>query len=736
MVDNKINILLIENNISDIRLIQKLLKNAEDFNHELYLAESLLEGLKFAEERQFDIVLLDLSLPDSSGFDTIIQTKEKIKNSPIIVLTRIHNGIMARKAIQVGVQDYLILDQIDSDILIRTIWHAIDRFKMLSTMRALALSLKNKELRFRKIIEKNTNGMIVIDINNKVRFLNPAAVKIIGVIESEIIGQEYDFLKYENPNSEIEIIRKDGSIVIVEIQSVDIEWNGHNSNLISLIDITERKKAKIARLESEKKYRDLYENSPYPILIMNMDGRVVDCNPALGKIIGYQKNELINRHYSKMIPRKYLYQFSEIYKSIIEGGIPDPIEIKTKTKARTKIWLKLSFSLINLVNETLAHILIQDISEIRQSEQEVRKLEQILHELNDLIENAPVAIVLIHETGKILRVNEEAELLFKFSEAELLNLKIFDLFHPKYAKVINQHFKKNIFDSLSPNKIETIIRTKEGINKDVEVTSTIIRIADSLIIQSFFSDITERKTFERNREALLDKLQTTLDIKSRFLAITAHELRTPLNAIIGFTDLLLENAYGELNETQNEYLNDVYSAGNHLLNLINNTLDFSKIEAGKFELNLKQFKIWKILDEINAVINPLYSKKGLKYIIEGIDKDKTLIADPLRFKQIIYNLLSNAIKFTEEGFIMFRGIEKIDYWEFQVKDTGKGIATEDFEVVFSEFGRVEDDKIKDVSGTGLGLSLTKRLVQLHGGDIWFESDLRKGTTFYFTIPKI
>ena len=261
-----------------------------------------MEGLKFAEERLFDIVLLDLSLPDSNGFDTIIQAKEKIKNSPIVVLTRIHNGIMTRKAIQVGVQDFLILDRIESDDLIRIIWHAIDRFKMLSSIRELALSLKNRELRFRKIIEKNTNGMIVIDINNKVRFLNPAAVKIIGVIEPEIIGQEYDFLKYENPNSEIEIIRKDGSIVIVEIQSVDIEWNGHNSNLISLLDITERKKAEIARLESEKKYRDLYENSPYPILIMNMDGRVVDCNSALGKIIGYQKNELINRHYSKMIP--------------------------------------------------------------------------------------------------------------------------------------------------------------------------------------------------------------------------------------------------------------------------------------------------------------------------------------------------------------------------------------------------------------------------------------------------
>jgi len=509
MASYNINILLIDDKSSDIRLIQELLKDTKDFNHELINAKSLSEGLKYVKERLFDIVLLDLSLPDSSGFDTVIRTREKVKNCPIIVLAELNDEIIARKAVQVGVQDYLILDQIESSFLIRAIWQAIERFKILSTLKSLAISLKTKESRFREIIEKNANGMIVIDINSKVRFLNPAAVKLIGKTELEIIGQECDFLKYENNSSEVEIIRKDGSIAIAEIQSVDIEWNGRSSNLISLLDITERKKAIIARLESEKKYRDLYENSPYPILIMNMDRKIVDCNSALEKIIGYQKNELINRHYSQLIPRKYLYQFSEIYKSLIMGDTPDPIEIRIRKKDKTPIWLNLSFSLINLVNETLTHILIQDISEIRQSEQEVMKLEQILHEMNALIENAPVAIFLIHETGKILRVNEETEKLFKFSEAELLNQNIFDLFDTKYMEVIDKHFKSDIFNSLSPNKMETIIRTKEGKTKDVEITSTIIRIADNIIIQSFFSDITERKTFERNRESLLDRLQTT-----------------------------------------------------------------------------------------------------------------------------------------------------------------------------------------------------------------------------------
>ncbi len=141
------------------------------------------------------------------------------------------------------------------------------------------------------------------------------------------------------------------------------------------------------------------------------------------------------------------------------------------------------------------------------------------------------------------------------------------------------------------------------------------------------------------------------------------------------------------------------------------------------------------MKEINSIILPFSSKKGLKYVVEGIKNEDHLTADPLRFKQIIYNLLSNAIKFTNTGSIKLRGIERGDHWEFQVKDTGIGIAKEDYDVVFREFGRVEQDIVKDVSGAGIGLALTKRLIQFHGGDIWFESEVGKGTIFFFIIPK-
>ena len=216
----------------------------------------------------------------------------------------------------------------------------------------------------------------------------------------------------------------------------------------------------------------------------------------------------------------------------------------------------------------------------------------------------------------------------------------------------------------------------------------------------------------------------------------SHELRTPLNAILGFSSLLLEDAFGKTNETQKEYLNEINDAGEHLLKLTNWILDLSKIEAGKFKLNIEEFNLLKMLLEICSIVKPLYEKKDLNIIFEGIDDTISLNADPLRFKQVLLNLIDNAIKYTEKGNIIFRGIEKKDHWEFHVEDTGIGIAEEDMDVIFREFGRVENDKIKHITGTGLGLTFVKKIIKLHGGEIWFESEFGKGTTFFFTMPKL
>ncbi len=733
----KINILLNEDNPGDTRIIRELLNEAEDFSFNLIYSSNLQDGLRIIEENAVDVILLDLSLPDSNGHQTIVRTREKAKEIPIIILTGLKDEIFARKAVQAGAQDYFVKGQIDSNPLARSIYYAIERHRMKTKIESLVETLQKDEYRLRKIIEGNADSIIIVDKNNIVQFVNPIAEKFFEQDKQEFIGLQFGY-PTTSKNEEIILIRNDGTTVIGEVNIVDIEWEGEFAKLLTVRDVSEHRMYQRRLQESEKKYRELFENSPYPILIFNKNGFIVDCNSGLEKLIGYTKEELINQKHEDVdfIRSEDSSTFKKKFEEIIEGNIPDPLEMKLLKKNHIIIWSKLNFSFINLGKEIFIYLLIQDVTKLKQSEQELRKIEQTLHEMNVLIENAPLAIFLTHKSGKILRANQEAINLFKYPEDELLNFKIFDLFNIEYSEIINKHYNKDVYNIIEPNNLEVMIKRKDGRVLDVEITSNIIEIADNIIIQSFISDITERKNFERNREKLLDQLIYSSEFKTKFLATMSHELRTPLNSILGFSQLLLMESYGNLNNTQKNFLRDITSAGEDLLSLIDSILDLSKIEAGMFQLNLEKVKLQYLIEQVKNIIRPLYVKKNLGFLVEGIKNKDMIKVDPMHFKRILYNLLSNAIKFTLKGVISMKCIERSDHWEFQIIDMGVGIAKQDFDVVFREFGRVENDTIKKVPGTGLGLALTKRLVQLHGGELWFESELGKGSTFFFTIPKL
>jgi len=215
----------------------------------------------------------------------------------------------------------------------------------------------------------------------------------------------------------------------------------------------------------------------------------------------------------------------------------------------------------------------------------------------------------------------------------------------------------------------------------------------------------------------------------------SHELRTPLNAIIGLSELLVEKLYGELNSKQIEFLKDIHSSGEQLLEMINRILDISKIEAGKLQLNIQLVSLNEIILQIESTMRPIYSKKGLQFTFQGFEKERLVYADPIRLKEIIQNLISNAIKYTPAGSITIKYSENDKYSEISVVDTGIGIAEKDHKRVFKEFERIENQLSQSTQGTGLGLSLTRRLIHLHGGEISFKSEEGKGSTFTFTIPK-
>jgi len=230
------------------------------------------------------------------------------------------------------------------------------------------------------------------------------------------------------------------------------------------------------------------------------------------------------------------------------------------------------------------------------------------------------------------------------------------------------------------------------------------------------------------------QLEVASQHKSEFLANMSHELRTPLNAIIGFSEVLGERMFGELNEKQDEYLKDIHASGQHLLSLINDILDLSKIEAGRMELELTDFDLPTAIDNALMLVRERAGRRGITLQMRVDSQLGQIRADERKVRQIVLNLLSNAIKFTPEGGrIEVLAAPKNGFVEVSVSDTGVGIAPEDQETVFEEFRQV-GTAAKKVEGTGLGLTLCRKFVELHGGKIWVESELGAGSTFTFTLP--
>jgi adenylate cyclase len=257
-----------------------------------------------------------------------------------------------------------------------------------------------------------------------------------------------------------------------------------------------------------------------------------------------------------------------------------------------------------------------------------------------------------------------------------------------------------------------------------------------------YTDISELKQREQELAELVEKLEIARDramqaarAKSTFLANMGHELRTPLNAIIGFSEVLLEKMFGELNEKQEEYLRDIFSSGTHLLRLINDILDLSSIEAGRIRLEPSAVNLPELLQGSLVLVKEQALKHGISLDLRVDDGVDTVVADEQKVKRIVYNMLSNAVKFTpnngKAGINARRTDEGV---EIAVWDTGVGITPEDQGRIFEEFQQLGDALSAKPEGTGLGLTLTKKLVELHGGKIWVKSTPGEGSTFTFTLP--
>jgi len=365
----------------------------------------------------------------------------------------------------------------------------------------------------------------------------------------------------------------------------------------------------------------------------------------------------------------------------------------------------------------------------------------------------PFGIIIVGKDKKIRRTNKAALTIMGLNSAEEILNKIC---HRRICPA--QSGKCPVLDlGQKVDLAERVLIGHDGRHIPILKSVHEMTLEGEDVLLEGFVDITERKEAEnllREKEAAEAASRT----KSEFLANMSHELRTPLNHIIGFTELIVDKNFGDLTDVQEEYLNDALQSSRHLLSLINDILDLSKIEAGKLELKPSNVNLEILLKNSLVMVKEKAMKHGIELSTNMEEVPETIAVDERKLKQIIYNLLSNAVKFTPDGGkirLMSKKvtgderqmmnlespetqklkIETKDFIEISVTDTGIGLKPEDIDRIFGAFEQVENSASRKFQGTGLGLSLTRQLVELHGGRIWAESEgAGKGSIFRFVIP--
>lgn len=397
-----IKILLIEDDEDDILILREMLDEVNNTRFDLEFTGRLKLGMKYLAEREFDVVLLDLNLPDSSGLDTLRKIQAKFVEAPIIVLTGLDDERLGFNAVQKGAQDYLVKGQVNSILLIRAINYAIARQRMLVELNQRTLELQASELRFRNIIENNSDGILIIDQNRIIHFVNPAAESILDRKSNELIGETFEFPVSEDESVELNIVRQDEEKITVEMRIVEIEWEGKDVFLASLRNITRRKQAEEQIRRSENWLSTIINSIGDAVIATDQNGYVKLMNPVAEYLTGWKQKEAKDNHLKECfsIANEETDEYLEVPATEVMNEA-DVIEVIDNTilvsKDGTKRPIAYSaFPIIDGEYGTIGLVLVfRDITEKRKTEQELQKVQRleslavlakgIAHDFNNLL---------------------------------------------------------------------------------------------------------------------------------------------------------------------------------------------------------------------------------------------------------------------------------------------------------------------------------------------------------------
>jgi PAS domain S-box-containing protein len=357
----------------------------------------------------------------------------------------------------------------------------------------------------------------------------------------------------------------------------------------------------------------------------------------------------------------------------------------------------------------------------------LRDADAVDAQFTSLLEAVPDAMLIVGKDGRIALVNAQAESLFGYRREELIGELVERLIPERFRSSHPKH-RAGLFAGsegrAQGERIELCGLRKDGTELPVEISLGALPMAEGAMVAAAIRDISERKRLEH-------RTQEASRLKSEFLANMSHELRTPLNAIIGFAALMHSGKVGPMSADHHEYLGDILTSSRHLLQLINDILDLAKVESGKMELRPEHVDLGKVVGEVRDILRGLAASKHLRLVTQLDPRMTTAFIDSVRVKHVLYNYLSNAIKFTAEGGLLTIRIaeEGPEQFRLEVEDTGIGIAPEDIAGLFVEFQQLGAGRARELRGTGLGLSNTKKIVEAIGGRVEVRSTPGVGSTF-------
>ncbi len=630
-------------------------------------------------------------------------------------------------------------------------------FLNITKRKKIEQAFKESEEKYRIIADYNYDWEYWIDINGNFIYVSPSSKRKTGYKPEEFYKDKKLLEKIIYPDDKklfldhIHEIDEKGERKPIEFRIItrnkEIQWIGHvcqevfgkDGELLGIRGsnrlITKRKNVEIALKESEERFREIFENAPDAIFLADpKSGVILDANSAASKLLLRSREEIIGMNQSELHPpqsKKYSKSTFREHNQESQKGMPTHLaEITVLRSDESEVEVEILAQTIQINNKPILQGIFREITARKQMEEKIQLQSEIMKNISE-------GIYLIGLNDGIIKyTNLKFEKMFGYNPGEMIGHDVSLVNAP--TKKTPKETKDQIVDILVNEgewhgEVENI--KKDGTHFWCYANVSLFdHLKYGRVIISVHTDITERKNVEKVLKENTKRLKELNATKDKFFSIIGHDLKSPLGNVIGFSKLLHKNSKKYDQEKITHFANTINNSATITLELLENLLDWANIQTGKIQVFKEKFCVLEVINEVISKLEKAAALKEIK-IKHKLSKEIEILADQNMFKTIMRNLLTNAIKFTKrEGSISIKAKQRSNYTEISVKDTGIGISVKKQAKLFRIEENISTVGTEKETGTGLGLILCKEFIEKHGGEIWVESEVVKGSEFKFTIP--